>query len=67
MGCLFLLLANLAGITKVAVMKGVGKACPGEYNSVRVNGLRGLICVAVSVLNVCAIQRKVMAIWRHKD
>lgn len=48
MGCLFLLLANLAGITKVAVMKGVGKACPGEYNSVRVNGLRGLICVAVS-------------------
>lgn len=48
MGCLFLLLANLAGITKAAVMKGVGKACPGEYNSVRVNGLRGLICVAVS-------------------
>lgn len=48
MGCLFLLLADLAGITKAAVMKGVGKACPGEYNSVRVNGLRGLICVAVS-------------------
>ena len=26
-----------------------------------------VLCVAVSVLNVCAIQRKVMAIWRHKD
>ena len=26
-----------------------------------------VLCVAVSVLNVCAIQHKVMAIWRHKD
>ena len=26
-----------------------------------------VLCVAVSVLNVCAIQRKVMAIWKHKD
>ena len=53
MGYLFLILANIAGISKVAVMKGIGKKCPGKYNSVRINAFRALICALVSVAIFC--------------
>ena len=50
MGYLFLIIANIAGISKVAAMKGCGKECPGEYNSVRINAFRALLCTLVSVV-----------------
>lgn len=50
MGYLFLIVASLAGIFKVVAMKQSGKICPGEYNSVRINTFRALICVVVSVI-----------------
>lgn len=49
MGYLFLIFASLAGISKVVAMKQSGKVCSGEYNSVRINSFRALICFIVSV------------------
>ena len=46
---LFLLIANVAGISKVIAMKNSGKVCPGEYNSVRINTLRSILCGLVSL------------------
>ena len=46
---IFLLLANFAGISKVIAMKKSGELCPGEYNSVRINTLRSMFCLIVSV------------------
>ncbi len=50
MGYLFLIVASFAGISKVVAMKQSGKVCPGEYNSVRINAFRALICGVVSVI-----------------
>lgn len=50
MGYLFLIVASLAGISKVVAMKQSGKVCPGEYNSVRINAFRASICGVVSVM-----------------
>lgn len=47
---LFLLIANFAGISKVIAMKNSGKVCPGEYNSVRINTFRSILCCIVSVV-----------------
>lgn len=47
---LFLLIANVAGISKVIAMKNSGKVCPGEYNSVRINTLRSILCGLVSLV-----------------
>lgn len=46
---LFLLIANVSGISKVIAMKNSGKVCPGEYNSVRINTLRSILCALVSL------------------
>lgn len=50
MGYLFLIVASFAGILKVVAMKQSGKICSGEYNSVRINTFRALICGVVSVV-----------------
>ena len=50
MGYVFLLIASLAGISKVVAMKSSGRVCPGEYNSVRINAFRAAICLAVSAV-----------------
>ena len=47
---IFLLIANFAGISKVVAMKCSGKVCSGEYNSVRINTLRSILCGIVSVI-----------------
>lgn len=49
MGYVFLIIACFAGISKAVAMKSCGKICPGEYNSVRINTFRSLICGIVSV------------------
>ena len=49
MGYAFLLIACFAGISKLVAMKSSGKVCPGEYNSVRINTFRSIICGLVSV------------------
>lgn len=49
MGYIFLMIACLAGISKGVAMKSSGRVCPGEYNSVRINAVRSLICASVSV------------------
>ena len=46
---IFLLLANFAGISKVIAMKKSGELCPGEYNSDRINTLRSIFCLRVSL------------------
>ena len=55
---LFLLIANFAGISKVIAMKNSGKICPGEYNSVRINTLRSILCCIVSLVTFYAIGGK---------
>lgn len=58
MGYIWLLIAKLAGITKVVAMKQGGRLCPGSYNSVRINSFRAVICLAVSVcIFLCASMR----------
>lgn len=55
---LFLLIANFAGISKVIAMKNSGKICPGEYNSVRINTLRSILCCIVSLVTFYAVGGK---------
>lgn len=50
MGYLFLIIACFAGISKVVAMKSSGKVCSGEYNSIRINTFRSIICGCVSVV-----------------
>ena len=55
MGYLFLTIANISGISKVAAMKDCGKECPGEHNSVRRVTLHA--CKRCNILfNGCAFQ-----------
>lgn len=46
----FLIIALFTGIVKVIAVKNSGRLCPGEYNSVRINFLRAVICVLVSLI-----------------
>ncbi len=50
MGYIFLIIACFAGISKVIAMKSSGKVCSGEYNSIRINTFRSIICGCVSVV-----------------
>lgn len=50
----FLIIALFTGIVKVIAVKNSGRLCPGEYNSVRINFLRAVICVLVSLITFFA-------------
>lgn len=56
MGYLFLPIANISGISKVAAMKGCGKECSGEYNSVRRATLHACKCCYL-LFNGLAVHR----------
>lgn len=53
MGVLFLFLSVLAGMFKVVAMKKCGAAASGPKNSLRINVIRSIGCVVIS-LGVCA-------------
>lgn len=54
MGYLYLVIAKVITVIKMIAMKSCGSIAKGLRNSIRINIIRTLICVAVSIL-VCAV------------